>query len=389
MDRLFVAGINYRAGEADWPVERRFRRTGRNIGNLLVGYGARQQFRNAEFGGLISTPPERIRERFDRVAVVATNFLHRAVDFSAQAAAVEAVDLPCAVVGLGAQANGSEPIARSLPAGTVRFVEALAERTPVIGVRGAYTASVLDDLGVTNVEVTGCPSFYANLSAPLRLARKRFADIRRIAVNGTADVVGHSFDGEAKARVERALFRHAAASNHPYVLQSELPEMLYLDEPGPQRAAALAPSARRLGYDSVDDYAAAVRRIGRVFFDVDEWLDFVGGQDLVVGTRLHGAVAALLRGVPAIVLYHDARTRELCELMRLPSLSVSEAAGLSLEAIHDRVRFDAVEARHAAMTSRYVDLLERNGVAHAFAVRSARPASAATRSRPGCAGALS
>ncbi len=322
--RLFVAGANYRAGAAGWPVEHRFRRAGRNTGNLLVGHGVRRQFRNAEFGGLLATPPERIRERFDGVAIAATNFLHRGFDLAAQAAAIEAVDLPCVVVGLGAQANGGERIAPLLPAGTVRFVEAVAERTRVIGVRGGYTASVLDDLGVTNVEVTGCPSFYTNLSAPLRLRKKRFADMRRIAVNGTANVVGHSFDAEAKAEVERALFRFAAAANRPYVLQSELPEMLYLEEPGPGRTEALAPSARRLGYRGADEYAAALGRIGRVFFDVGEWLDFLGGCDLVVGTRLHGAVAALLRGVPAIVLYHDARTRELCEFRHpIPASSQS------------------------------------------------------------------
>ena len=367
MERLFVACINHRAGGADWPVERRFRRAGGNTGNLLVGYGVRRQFRHAEFGGLIATPPSRIRDRFDRIAVVATNFLRRAFDLSAQAAAIEAADLPCVVVGLGAQANDDERIAESLPAGTVRFVKAVAERSRVIGVRGAYTASVLDDLGVTNVAVTGCPSFYANLSAPLRVKKPRFADVERIVVNGTADVVGHSFDGEAKAQVERMLFRFAAASNRPYVLQSELPEMLYLEAPDPRRKAALAPSARRLGYGGVDEYASAVRRVGRVFFDVDAWLGFLRGCDLVIGTRLHGAVAALLQGVPAIVLWHDARTRELCEFLRLPGLSVTEAAGLSLESICDRVRFDDLAARHAALLPRYVDFLERNGVEHAFA----------------------
>ena len=79
----------------------------------------------------------------------------------------------------------------------------MAERTRVIGVRGAYTAFVLDDLGVTNVEVTGCPSFYATRSAPLRVRKKRFADVRRIAVNGTSNVVGHSFD-RGRARQARA-----------------------------------------------------------------------------------------------------------------------------------------------------------------------------------------
>ena len=98
-----------------------------------------------------------------------------------------------------------------------------------------------------------------------------------------------------------------------------------------------------------------------------QWFDFVRGQDLVIGTRLHGAVAALLQGVPAIVIYHDSRTGEICELLALPRISVTAARGLSLAAIYDRVRFDELTPRHAALIPRYVDFLERNGVEHAFA----------------------
>lgn len=58
--------------------------------------------------------------------------------------------------------------------------------------------------------------------------------------------------------------------------------------------------------------------MGKIFFNVKEWFDYMKGQDWVFGTRLHGAVAALLRNVPAIVICIDARTKELCDLMDFP-----------------------------------------------------------------------
>ena len=58
--------------------------------------------------------------------------------------------------------------------------------------------------------------------------------------------------------------------------------------------------------------------------------------------------------------------------MRFPHLSVAEARDLSLEAICDRVRFDEVTPRHAALIPRYVDFLECNGVEHAFPSRPSR-----------------
>ena len=365
MDRLFLIGAWPNAGDAAWSWERRFSRAGRNTGNLLVGNAVYRQLENAEYWGT-RADPACVRERFDRIVVVATNFVNRYGDQAPLADLVEAADLPCLVVGLGAQANDDERIAPAIPAGTIRFVRAVAERSRVVGVRGEYTASVLRDLGVTNVAVLGCPSFYTNLSAPLRVRRKRFADVRRIIVTGTADVVGHSFDEAAKAHVERTLFRLADASDYPYVFQSELPEILYLERPDRDRTAALERSARRLGYADVDEYASVVRRIGRVFFDVAEWFDFVRGRDLVIGTRLHGAVAALLQGVPAVVIYHDARTRELCELLGLPRISVTEARDLTLEAIYDRVSFEEITYRHSALLQRYVEFLDCNGVEHRF-----------------------
>ena len=367
LERLFILGAWHSAGSADWRWELRFRSAGRNTGNLLVGHAAHRQLKHAALGAMHTHRPEQVREHFDRIVVVATNFLSPHFDLSGLADIVETADLPCLMVGLGAQAHDYEKLAPRIPAGTVRFVRAVADRSRVIGVRGEYTASVLHDLGVANVAVLGCPSFYTNLTAPLRVQRKPFAGVEKIAVTGTTDVVGLSFDPQAKAEVERTLFRLADASSHPYVFQSELPEIVYLEDPGPERAPPLKRSAHRMEYRNVDHYAAAVRRIGRVFFDVDEWFDFVRGQDLVIGTRLHGAVAALLQGVPAIVIYHDSRTREICELLRLPRIGVTEARGLSLAAIYDRVSFDELTPRHAALIPRYVDFLERNGVEHAFA----------------------
>ena len=65
--------------------------------------------------------------------VVATNFVNRYGDQAPLADLVEAADLPCLVVGLGAQANDDERIAPAIPAGTIRFVRAVAERLRLVG----------------------------------------------------------------------------------------------------------------------------------------------------------------------------------------------------------------------------------------------------------------
>ena len=366
-ERIFPLGANRYAGPADRPWANRFETVGRNTGNLLIGNGLYRQLRFAKWGGAsIKNPPAHIRRNFDRIVSPAANFLCQHFDFASWADFVESVDLPCLMVGLGAQAPDDKNLVADIPKGTVRFVKAVAERSQSIGVRGHFTAEVLDSLGITNVDILGCPSLYTNLSQPLRVAKRDFSEVRKIILNGSSDVIAHAWDPGLAAQVERRFFRMADFRNLPYVLQSEWPEISYLKQADAAGEAALQRSADLFGYANAKAYAAALHRVGKVFFDVQEWFDWMGGQHLSLGTRLHSTVAALLKGVPAILVFHDARTKELCELMRLPHIGLAEASKLPLREIYQRADFDGACRHHARMLEKYVAFLDKNGVGHRF-----------------------
>lgn len=372
MERMFPLGANRWAGPSDRPCAKRFETAGENLGNLLIGNGLYRQLQHARWGGAsIVDPPARIRQNFDRIVSPAANFLCRHFDFGAWADVVEAVDLPCLMVGLGAQAPDDQQRIADIPKGTVRFVKAVAERCHSIGVRGQFTAEVLDSLGVANLDILGCPSFYTNLSQPLAVAKRAFDEVDRIVLNGSSNVTAHAYDPELAKQVERRFFHMADAGNFPYVLQSELPEILYLDDAEAADSEALSRSAAMFGYPGVQQYTAVLDRIGKRFFDAQEWFDWMRGQHLSLGTRLHGAVAALLQNVPAIIVCHDARTKELCELMRFPHINLAEARDLPVREIYERADFEAANRRHVRMLEKYVAFLEKNGVRHRFEAPSA------------------
>ena len=374
MERIFPLGANRWAGPADRPWASRFETVGFNTGNLLIGNGLHRQLQCTRWGGAsIANPPAFIKKNFDRIVLPAANFLCRNFDFTSWADFVESVDLPCLMAGLGAQAPDDKNPVADIPKGTVRFVKAVAERSRSIGVRGHFTAEVLDSLGIANVDILGCPSLYTNLSQPLRVTKRDFSEMRKIVLNGSSDVIAHACDPGLAKQVERRFFRMADARNLPYVLQSEWPEISYLKKANAGGEAALRRSADLLGYADAKAYAAALRRIGRVFFDVQEWFDWMRGQHLSLGTRLHGAVAALLQGVPAILICHDARTKEVCELMHLPQITLAEARALPLREIYERADFDGACRRHARMLERYVAFLEKNGACHRFQPPAALP----------------
>lgn len=70
-----------------------------------------------------------------------------------------------------------------------------------------------------------------------------------------------------------------------------------------------------------------------------EWFDWIKKQEFVIGTRLHGSVATLSQEVPALIICHDMRTKEMCELMRFLHISLSAAKHLSLEDMYEQTAF--------------------------------------------------
>jgi len=100
-----------------------------------------------------------------------------------------------------------------------------------------------------------------------------------------------------------------------------------------------------------EDLKAFILRQGRVYFDVSKWASSLDMYDYVLGTRLHGTIMALNSGVPAVLVHHDSRTRELCEFAAIPSVSDD-----SLQT--NRRYIERLFAR--ADWSRYYEMRERN-----------------------------
>jgi hypothetical protein len=73
-------------------------------------------------------------------------------------------------------------------------------------------------------------------------------------------------------------------------------------------------------------------------------------------------MASLISGVPALWLTHDARTSELVELLRLPSIPVEDAVGLSIEDLADRIDFEEFLDHYEAALEKFRDYLKNAGI---------------------------
>jgi len=371
--KIFLLGATPRFDLADAPGLRdRLGKTGGNSGNQIIAHGLLKPLVVDSLDWAHRKGPAYVQENFDHILIAAANFLHTGFDFGGMARFIEQTTLPVSIVGLGAQSSTYDPNIE-LTEGTQRFVKVIAERCARIGVRGPFTAEVLAGMGVDNVQITGCPSYYMNGAQPGGAAAIRavaFDGATRLAVNGSRDVVRHAFDPQKMRATLHGLIAEALRYDALFVAQTEAEEITMADHPGTADAEAAAGRLVDFYHDSALDPAAlrawALRR-SRVFWSVDGWLDAMRDVDFVVGTRFHGAIAALSVGTPAFVLCHDTRTKEMCEFLGLPHQDIRALDRIDAAALYARADFAALQARRDQLTRAYVDFLNINGLKHNFA----------------------
>lgn len=105
----------------------------------------------------------------------------------------------------------------------------------------------------------------------------------------------------------------------------------------------------------------------RFFLDPTTWIDHLAGYDFSYGTRIHGNIAALLAGVPAFVLAHDARTRELAEYHRIPHRLITDRPrDVDAADLYASADWEPLNRGHAARWEIFATFLRRHGLRTVF-----------------------
>jgi hypothetical protein len=338
-------------------------KTGGNTGNQVIAYGLLSQIAYDNISWDHRIDPKEVHERFDMIVIAAANFLFPKFDFGGMADYIERVDRPVAIVGLGAQSNNYDPNIE-LMSGTERFVRVIAERATSIGVRGPYTQEVLARRGVHNVTVTGCPSYYMGGPQGLNLKTKPFKEVQRISINASRDVIGHSFDRERMKKLVLEIYQRGVEWKGDFIAQSEQAEIRLGDR---QPGAALDGPLNEIVAFLKDAVPAESARSWadehvKVFFGVDQWLNAMHNYDFVFGTRFHGCMVALQRGVPAVVICHDTRTEDMCRFLGMPYVTILTLNDVNLESLYEGSILTKIGQRYSELYPKYVQFLQLNNL---------------------------
>jgi len=302
---------------------------------------------------------DRINERYDVYVIPLANAFRVTYESNLirLTQLIRRLRIPVVILGVGVQSDLRSEMTRLRPiqASVKAFASAVLDRSPSIGVRGEVTLDYLNGLGFRDVEVIGCPSLF--MHGPDLAIQKRAPALgrdARLAINVSPYV-------EAMAPI---VTRHVERYPNLTYIPQDL-DTLELLLWGPGRAHdAIAPTDPRpihLAHPLFRDDKV------RFFVDPAPWFQFLSGVDFSFGTRIHGNIAALIAGTPAVVLAHDSRTLELARYFEIPYRLMPDL-GPETDAsdLYAEADYGPFNRGHAARFATFVAFLERHGLDHVF-----------------------
>jgi hypothetical protein len=336
------------------PLQERLSLTGNNTGNLFIAYAVERHLGTpAEwqlFGHDIDT--DRINNEFDKVIIPASNFVNSYSDLGGVASILKKIKIPLVAIGIGSQASQfTDKI--ELKKGTMEFLQVLSERSVTLGARGNFTAEKLFDIGIKNVDVTGCPTIYFNSDPGFQINKKEYSPSFKVAVNF----------GRRKENLH--LLKMAIKHKFPFFAQSELLELNVMDGNAGPKDIAKDPLYKKSGTIDSNELSRYLKTYGKVYYNLPDWITELSSYDFSIGPRLHGNMIAFQHGVPALWFTHDTRTKEIADLANLPNISILDIEKVtSLETFYDLADFSAFNRVYPLIYNNYIDFLERNQLQH-------------------------
>ncbi|WP_446040435.1 polysaccharide pyruvyl transferase family protein [Streptomyces sp. SID1121] len=303
-----------------------------------------------------------INERYDVFVVPLANAFRPSFKASLDrlSTLIEQLTIPVVVLGVGAQADETFDVKRLGPieASVKRFCRAVLERSASIGVRGELTASYLHNLGFSEAEVDiiGCPSMFLHGETFPALSRPGTIDAAsRIAINLSPGAVTV---GDVAGLADHAYRRFPHLT---YFAQNMTDAQLLFWGDTSEASGNDDALPRRLSHPLFQENKV------RVPLDPRTWLEELSTFDFAYGTRIHGNIAALLSGTPAVVLVHDSRTLELCRYFDIPHRMLRGLPGdIHPADLYEQADYRPLVDGHAERFRRFREFLDRNNLQNTF-----------------------
>ena len=336
--------------------------SGHNTGNMLFVNAMKEQLNYEKIEWFVAS---RYEEKENASAVMpASNFISLGKDTSMEERLLDFLketSFPFTLAGLGAQASDKIKTPKELmkvqPAKRVEFLKALSERAVSIGVRGEFTAQCLEEIGIHNYRIIGCPSVYFSLGAKIK--KVGLPSSKKIVVNVTT---GNVF--------ETKIMEIAAENSAHWIMQmeTELPEKLLAGEVPLHTSLQKAFPGLKMSPEETREYSM---KYAHMFFSMEQWTDFLKKEkfSFSFGSRFHGNMAAFRAGIPALWVVHDSRTKELVKSLHLPHIDYNQLnESKNVQKLMEYCDYSEFYKEYPHLRQNYIHFLNENKLNHNFSM---------------------
>ncbi|MBG6208021.1 hypothetical protein IWQ49_002681 [Labrenzia sp. EL_126] len=310
---------------------------------------------------------DRLREEFDYVVLRGSNYIHSEMNWECAEAVLKRLGLPVLAFGIGAQAPVDGRI--ELSESTKNVLRLISDSTESVGVRGAYTAQVLSDLGIRNARIIGCPTAFRKNDPELKISLPKVDEVRKIGLTIRREVSpAYARDIRQYLTFHRNLIKSFAGRFETTLFaQGEIEEKKLVLGTQDQKEEAIS-SLKDNSWVSqwyMDEDVERLYRTRLFYSDVvADYDSAVSACDLVLGYRLHGNLMALANGIPSIYFTYDSRTREFADTFKIPSFDVFSDKVFRLSDFWDQSSFDGFNGAYRQVFAAMQNFLNENNIDH-------------------------
>lgn len=221
----------------------------------------------------------------------------------------EQIKIPVFVIACGAQATSYDDLKRLcgiIREPATRFIRAICNTGGEFALRGYFTKELFNMLGFPSVGVvTGCPSLF-------QLGR----DLKIEAPKVDKENLKPVFNGSVK-KFSQAM--------------KEIPDSVFIDQESMFKFLYEKNYLTNCDYRVLKEFLLSQglhaakclteKRI-KLIPDMNDWRNFLINNEYnySLGGRIHGNIMSILSGIPATVIAHDSRTREMAEFFNIPMI---------------------------------------------------------------------
>ena len=338
---------------------------GSNSGNLLYQYSILKSIMTSEEDILEANyyepfrySPEYVNENFDVFIIpMADAFRDSFVTELRQLTEfVKQLRIPCVVTGVGLRGPyepNFDTVEYSFNNDVKEFMNVVLEKSAIVGVRGQITADYLSHLGFCEGKdfmVIGCPSLYT-YGKNLNIRCMDKAENMRLAYQPI-----HNLSHEVGQYMQEIL---KDVSDWRFIGQmvQEL-RYVYLGAPFEHNNDLYPCNSCK---DEVYQQKKAI-----FFLNATTWIEYMKNFDFWFGARLHGSIAALLGGTPALVYAYDGRMRELVEYHKLNACTYEDLRKYSVMELIQNCDFRQTMSIHSENFDRFCLFLKLNGLSSIY-----------------------